>query len=532
MPSPGITERPGHPGAYVKRYVIPKSMTVTKAAALLGIGRPALSNFLNGKAALSQEMARRFERTFGADREMLLDLQAQYDRRDEAIRVPIVAGRHAPALVPIKAADIVGWAGRIAARHELPALLRMLIHTTGDNLTHVDFPAYDNAERPGTDGAVETTTPTPWIPDGRSFWEFGCDQRPGRKANSDYAKRVKSVPPEERRNSTFVFVTPRNWPSKKKWVAAKVALGDWKDVHAWDASDLEQWLEQSAPTQIWYAERLNKPVAGYRSLDRCWSDWAGACDPEISPKLFDPAIEEHTNKFQRWLGELPARPFIVAADSRHEALAFVCRLIHEATNGTGELAAGAVVFDTPNAMERFRTADAVPRLAIVHDDRVEREVGDFDRRCHCVIARPGNDIDARPDIRLGLAGWETFSAALRSMRLSDDRIGVLARESGRSPTVLRRRLSTKPAIRDPAWAQNAEVARKLLPAALAGAWCKSSEADCEIIQRLAGTEDNNITQTGFSELLALEDSPVWVAGEALRSGLAARRPVRYCEVCH
>ena len=84
------------PGTYVKRHVLPKGMTITKAAALLGIGRPALSNFLNGKSALSQEMARRLERTFKADREKMLDLQAQYDRRDEAMRVPIVAGRYAP----------------------------------------------------------------------------------------------------------------------------------------------------------------------------------------------------------------------------------------------------------------------------------------------------------------------------------------------------------------------------------------------------------------------------------------------------
>ena len=39
-----------HPGIRIKNEVIPKGMTVTKAAELMGIGRPALSNFLNGKA--------------------------------------------------------------------------------------------------------------------------------------------------------------------------------------------------------------------------------------------------------------------------------------------------------------------------------------------------------------------------------------------------------------------------------------------------------------------------------------------------
>ena len=49
---------PEHPGPYVGKQVFPKGMTVSKAASLLGIGRPALSTFLNGKASLSQDMVR------------------------------------------------------------------------------------------------------------------------------------------------------------------------------------------------------------------------------------------------------------------------------------------------------------------------------------------------------------------------------------------------------------------------------------------------------------------------------------------
>lgn len=98
-----------------------------QAATLLGIGRPALSNFLNGKAALSQKMARRLERAFGADREYLLNLQAQYDRRDEAMRTSVVAGRHAPILIEIKAHRIEAWANTIRGREDLPPLLRHLV---------------------------------------------------------------------------------------------------------------------------------------------------------------------------------------------------------------------------------------------------------------------------------------------------------------------------------------------------------------------------------------------------------------------
>ena len=307
MATPGTTEEPIHPGAYVREHVIPKDMTVTKAAELLGIGRPALSNFLNGKAALSREMASRIERTFGADTDTLFDLQARYERRKETVRRPVVAGRYASILVAIRSADIDRWSRRIDARHKLAALLRGLVHTTGYDLTRVDFPAFDNAERPGWDGVVETSAPTPWIPDGHSGWEFGCDQNAKRKADKDYNARLTSVPMRKRRELTFVFVTPRNWPRKDRWAKDKAILGEWKDVRAYDASDLEQWLEQSAQMQVWLAEQIGIPVSGYRSHGRCWADWAETCDPVLSPTLFEPSVQEFSAKFQGWLSN-PSLP--------------------------------------------------------------------------------------------------------------------------------------------------------------------------------------------------------------------------------
>ena len=513
MATPGTTEDPIHPGAYVREHVIPKDMTVTKASELLGIGRPALSNFINGKAALSREMASRIERTFGVDSETLFDLHTRYERRNEAMRRPVVAGRYASILVAIRSADIDLWSRRIDARHKLAALLRGLVHTTGYELTRVDFPAFDNAERPGWDGVVETSAPTPWIPDGHSGWEFGCDQNAKRKADKDYNARLTSVPMRKRREMTFVFVTPCNWPRKDRWAMDKAILGEWKGVRAYDASDLEQWLEQSAQMQVWLAEQIGIPVSGYRSLGRCWADWAETCDPVLSPTLFDPSVQQFSAKFRGWLAEAPTRPFVVAADSRDEALALLSCLFDSVRPDADEPGTGALVFDTPEAMQRFRVCNAALGMAVVHDAQVEREIGDIHRRCHCVIVRLGNDVYAEPDIRLGLPGSEEFSAALKSMGLPEDRVQMLARESGRSPTVLRRRLSTIPGVRVPAWARDAEKARKLLPMALVGAWHKTSSADREIVRLLARANEDHDVEAGVTALLALEDSPLWSVGE-------------------
>jgi addiction module HigA family antidote len=69
-----------HPGTYVREFVLtPKKRAVTRAAELVGVGRPAFSNFLNGKAAATAEMAARLEVAFGLEAGKLLALQAAFD---------------------------------------------------------------------------------------------------------------------------------------------------------------------------------------------------------------------------------------------------------------------------------------------------------------------------------------------------------------------------------------------------------------------------------------------------------------------
>ena len=52
--------RPAHPGQFIRMEVIePLNLSVTQAAKALGVTRAALSALLNGRAALSPDMALR-----------------------------------------------------------------------------------------------------------------------------------------------------------------------------------------------------------------------------------------------------------------------------------------------------------------------------------------------------------------------------------------------------------------------------------------------------------------------------------------
>jgi addiction module HigA family antidote len=54
-------------------------LTVTEGAKALGVGRKQLSELVNGRAAISPEMAIRLDKAFGGGAETWARLQAAYD---------------------------------------------------------------------------------------------------------------------------------------------------------------------------------------------------------------------------------------------------------------------------------------------------------------------------------------------------------------------------------------------------------------------------------------------------------------------
>ena len=73
-------KNPPHPGGVVLRQCIePLGLSITNAAAALGVTRTTLSELVNGKRGISPEMAVRLSKVFGGSAESWLVQQAQYD---------------------------------------------------------------------------------------------------------------------------------------------------------------------------------------------------------------------------------------------------------------------------------------------------------------------------------------------------------------------------------------------------------------------------------------------------------------------
>jgi addiction module HigA family antidote len=503
-----------HPGARIKLDVIPKGMSVTKAAQLAGVGRPALSNLINGNSALSADMAARLSVAFGVPRKELLEMQAKYDAElAKGKMTPAATISYVPPFLGIKANQIEDWADHnIPARTRLPVFLRTLVNSTGRSISKIDFPGNDDAERPGWDGLVEASEGTPWIPIGRSGWEFGVDKNVKKKADNDFEKSIKAIDKVGRHDMVFVFVTPRRWAGKAAWVADAKAKEMWKDVRAYDASDLEQWVEQSVAAQVWFANENNMPTQEVRSLDKCWTDWANVVAPPLVGTFFDSAIEDARRIMISRLGKVNDGPTIIAADSTDEALAFLAQLFGEkGGEELGQFRDKVLVFDAPSVLPKLAEG-AQTFIAVISNREAERELAPYAKSISAILVHPRNAANADPHVILEPANHETFNKALEEMGKDRDEISRLSKASGQSLTVLRRQLSTVPAVRTPSWAADAQAAVRLIPFLFVGAWNSQNEADKQGLSLLANDRKYEELEKDCQKLSQLNDAPVWSIG--------------------
>jgi len=73
-------KNPPHPGLSVKHDCLePLGLTVTKAAAILGVSRQTLNDLVHCRRGISPEMALRLDLAFGGGADVWLRLQAAHD---------------------------------------------------------------------------------------------------------------------------------------------------------------------------------------------------------------------------------------------------------------------------------------------------------------------------------------------------------------------------------------------------------------------------------------------------------------------
>lgn len=385
----------------------------------------------------------------------------------------------------VRALDLERWADTLEARSILPQLVRRLVRATGQKLGQVEFPAHKGIERTGWDGIVEAHEASEFVPAGISGWEMGVNQDPRKKAQDDYRNRSKSPGGLVKKQTTFVFVTPRKWQDKHQWRDAKTRLKEWKGVRVYDSASLEEWLEQALAVDAWLAWLLGKRPKGVTLIDEYWENLRSVTNPSFGPEVFLASREKAVKEFGEWL-DGPPGALVIDAQSPTEAIDFVAAFSRARVD---DFAARALIVEKREAWRDLASSDAA-LLLIAHPSFLDIEpelVAEALRRGHRVLLPSGLAPRERASVlklpRVYRGDLEKALAPLEGVGKA--KVLLYAREAGGSITVLKRLLSRFPGTTRPEWSQPSE-ARLLVPVLLAGSWDEASDADLAAMAKLAG----------------------------------------------
>lgn len=223
-------------------------------------------------------------------------------------------------------ADIIKWADRVDARSEFPRLIRGLIKANNDQVIALQMRAAEGVDAPGYDGVSDAIRASPFVPAGPTVWELGVGQDPSDKAQRDYRARTDDPLGLAIRQTTFVFVTPREWREKDTWAQRKRDEGRWADVRAFDVDDIEQALELAPAVHHRFSELAGKPSHGATSVDRWWEKFRRLSSPILDPEM---VLAGRADRAAELLGIFDADPrqTSVSAVSTDEVIAFVAATI-------------------------------------------------------------------------------------------------------------------------------------------------------------------------------------------------------------
>lgn len=380
------------------------------------------------------------------------------------------------------ATDLDGWATRRDAQSLLPQLVRRLVFATTDRTGHVTFGSGEAVQYGGWDGVTDFTARTTFVPVGRAGWELGTSADVADKANDDYTKRTadpRELVPAE---STFVFVTLRRWPEKAEWVERRRAEKKWRDVRAYDADDLETWLELAPGIHVWLSSLLGKHPDGVTDLETHWYDWTHATVPPLSVEFLLAGREQAVTAVHDWLDRSSGR-LLLQAETRQEAIAvFAAALLQVPQDQGVHHLVRAVVVSTEAAWQRL-ILSRDPLILIPAFPPASIAVAE--RNGHRVVL-PFSRADAAPEqaVRIGAVDRRAVEKSLNAAGVPDQEAATLARLARRSMTAFRRLKGVTSEFARPTWVT--EGGRALRAVMLAGGFDETKDGDKDVLSRLSG----------------------------------------------
>jgi hypothetical protein len=410
----------------------------------------------------------------------------------------------------INSTDLEGWAKRRDCQENLPSVIRQLIRATISNIKYISFPAGDSIVYSGWDGILESLEETEYIPKGLSGWEIGTNQYIKKKAKEDYQKRKQDTLDLNPSQAVYIFVTPRIWAQKNKWVDEKKKEKFWRDVRVYDARDLEEWLEQAPAVGAWLARHIGKYPENVLSLKDWWEQWSIITKLPLIPELVLGGRKDEIDKIKSWLTSNPSY-ISVQSLTTDEAIAFLSAVILTLPENEKEyFFSRSLVVDDQNSFRHITTTCKKGLILIPIFEDIEI-IASYSNHHIFIPLSPDNTV-SKEKIVLPWIGKEEFISSLEKMGLSKEDAEKYSRDTARSLSVLRRKLSG--VSNQPEWAKS-DKAREVLPALLVGKWDEYKQGDKEIVSEIAKLSYDTYIAS-LKKWLFKPDPPILKIGEIWR----------------
>ncbi|MFE4197105.1 hypothetical protein ACFRJ9_14670 [Paenarthrobacter sp. NPDC056912] len=344
------------------------------------------------------------------------------------------------------------------------------------------MPGDEHVNLSGYDGVVHSPVQTPFVPEGKSVWEFGVGGNPKGKADADYDTRTKEPYGVNPSDTTFVFVTPHRWANGRKWAQEKTALNDWKSVQVRTASDLYAALERSPRTHVRFSEEIGIPANGVQSLIKWWENFTSGTRGLLTPELLTAGRTEEAARLLTAITEEPARHLWIAAPDPDDVLSFVAAVVHKADPVIRQdiLDRTLVVFD-PGALAYLCETEGLLLLVPFEESLVRR--ADLVNGHHIILHSSSGTTG---DFELRGTPIGEAEKILKSLGVEDDRVSVLARAINKSVPLYKRRLtgvSSAATVVVRAFADDSIARRSWM----LGSWNLRSPGDVAAVERVAGS---------------------------------------------
>ena len=366
------------------------------------------------------------------------------------------------------------WADTKECQSLLPELMRRLICASVKQLDRLSFPSGDAVHMPGWDGVVSSQEPIDMVPDGESLWECGVNKDIQTKANEDITKRAANPLGHIKSDSTFVFVTPREWAGADTWIAANQT--GWKKLVVYTAVELEVWIEKCPAVGAWLADKLNiLNAGGYQLPDVFWMQWASGDKYTLSY----PIVTAGRNQAMDKVLEACLNPTIleIEALTQTEALAFAIATIATCSNDD-KLTAKTIVVTDKNTFDDLVSHYENLIIITTLRDNMSYALSNY----HTVICAVTPEDQVSTAEKLPRVERESFVKAIEECGFDSVQARKIATDTARDLNVVRRRLKIDKL--KPEWA-NSEGISALLPIILLGRWNDNVPGDLELVEKIS-----------------------------------------------